>query len=163
MPTVDVKEKKRLYMQQYRKTDAWKIYQYSYNRLPEVKDKSRISKSKYQTDINFRVNMSMSSNVRQSMKGNKCGRHWETLVGYTLEDLRIHLENLFEHWMNWDNYGNQEGQWSIDHIVPVSSFKNLATDENEFKICWALKNLRPLRHIENISKGNKLIMENANA
>ena len=104
----------------------------------------------------------MSSNVRHSMKGNKAGRHWETLVGYTVADLKLHLESQFEDWMNWENYGNKKGQWSIDHIIPISYFKNIATNEIEFRECWSLKNLRPLNHIENIRKGNKLIAEICN-
>ncbi len=68
-----------------------------------------------------------------------------------------HLESKFEDWMNWDNYGRKKGYWSVDHIKPISSFSFSSYDDKEFKKCWALENLRPLDHIENIKKYNKII------
>jgi len=58
--------------------------------------------------------------------------------------------------MTWENYGNDKKSWSIDHIKPQSSFNYISVNDEEFKQCWALKNLQPLWHLENIKKSNKI-------
>jgi len=98
----------------------------------------------------FRLNENIISQIRRSLNGEKRGRHWEILVGYTLKDLAIHLEKLFDENMNWEDYGPY---WHIDHIKP----KSLFTIE-EFRQCWALNNLQPLERIENLKKGIKYIV-----
>jgi len=105
----------------------------------------------------YRLDHSISESIRQSLNNNKAGRKWETLVGYTLEDLIKHLENLFDDKMNWDNYGSY---WWIDHIKPKSLFKYETPEDPEFKECWALENLQPLEKIANIRKGNRFIGSN---
>ncbi len=84
----------------------------------------------------------------------KHGRSWENIVGYTLNDLRNHLERHFEDGMTWDNYG--KFGWHIDHIIPVSVFNFKSIHDIDFKRCWALSNLRPLWAEENWKKNNKL-------
>lgn len=103
----------------------------------------------------LKVNANISRNISHSLKGNKSGNHWENLVGYTLKKLISHLEKKFQNGMTWNNYG--KGGWHIDHIIPKSHFN--ITDENcdDFKKCWAIKNLQPLWEHENCSKGNKFV------
>lgn len=79
-------------------------------------------------------------------------RHWEKLVGYTLEELKEHLEKQFDENMNWDNYGTY---WEVDHIIPKNQFKYVSTEDKDFKICWSLMNLRPLSKQENVSRPRK--------
>ena len=99
----------------------------------------------------------MRNSISRSLKGSKNGRHWETLVGYTLEELRAHLEKQFIGGMSWDNYGIGEGQWSVDHIMPRTFFKFETDTDSEFLRCWSLKNLQPMWHIENIKKRDKIL------
>lgn len=73
-------------------------------------------------------------------------------VGYTRDDLAIHLEKQFTKGMGWDNMR----EWHIDHIIPVKVFNFSSMDDNEFKACWALSNLRPLWAKENLLKNAKL-------
>jgi len=54
--------------------------------------------------------------------------------------------------MTWDNYG----KWHIDHIVPIKVHNFSKVEDEDFKRCWALKNLQPLWGYENISKGAKI-------
>lgn len=96
----------------------------------------------------------VSTNIRQSLKGNKNRRRWECLVGYTIDELMGHLEKLFKPGMTWENQGSE---WHIDHIIPVSVFNFTTYTDLDFKKCWALSNLRPLWAKENISKGAKLL------
>lgn len=84
---------------------------------------------------------------------------------YTANQLKTHIEALWEDWMNWDNYGRfhpEHETWQIDHIIPQSKliFSNLE-DEN-FQTLWALRNLRPLETIANIKKSNTLLIDISN-
>lgn len=94
----------------------------------------------------FRLNEAFSSGIRQALKDNKAGRHWESLVLYNLEQLRKHLENQFTSKMNWNNFGSY---WEIDHIIPQNLFSFNTEKDKDFQICWSLINLRPLERIEN--------------
>ena len=96
------------------------------------------------------LNSIISNQIRDALKGKKAGRHWESLVDYTLQDLMAHLESLFEPWMNWENYG----KWHIDHKRPKSWFKYKDAEDPEFKKCWSLNNLQPLEAKKNFKKNN---------
>lgn len=62
--------------------------------------------------------------------------HTIKLLGYSANDLKKHLENLWTVGMSWDNYGD----WHIDHIKPVSHFDKTTLPS----IVNSLENLRPL-------------------
>ncbi len=96
----------------------------------------------------------MSSSIYQAVQGNKAGRSWEKLVGYSVKDLMAHLESNFLPGMSWQNYG-QNG-WHIDHIIPRSVFNYEEPEDIDFKRCWALDNMQPLWWRDNLSKGAKL-------
>jgi predicted DNA-binding protein YlxM (UPF0122 family) len=116
-------------------------------------------RDKIKNSISFRLNNAMRSAIYHSLKGNKNGWHWEELAGYTVEDLRKHIESLWEPWMNWDNWGKYDPNrrtWQIDHIKPVSSFNITGPECEDFKQCWALENLRPVPAIENILKKDRV-------
>ena len=105
-------------------------------------------------DPKYKLCKSMRNGMLQSLKnGSKNGRSWESLVDYTIQDLKKHLEALFDDRMSWDNYGSY---WHIDHIRPRSSFNFDKPEDEEFKECWALSNLQPLEAKENLSKGARL-------
>ncbi len=75
----------------------------------------------------------------------------ESAVGYSVADLRRHIERQFIDGMSWENMT----EWHIDHIVPKSSFAYHSPDDPDFRACWALTNLRPLWRQANISKSAK--------
>jgi len=99
----------------------------------------------------FRLRAYFSTRMYQSLKGNKHGMSWEKLVGYTLQDLKTHLESKFDDKMNWDNYGSY---WHIDHIVAVALFNYTSYDDEAFKRCWCLQNLQPLYGPDNLEKSD---------
>ena len=115
-------------------------------------------KNKSQIDPKFRLHRTMRTMIWCSLKGKngKNGHPWESLVGYTVQDLKRHLEKLFLSGMNWNNYGHGKNCWSIDHVIPKSIFNFKDPRDLDFQRCWNLKNLQPLWNIDNISKSNKL-------
>jgi hypothetical protein len=57
--------------------------------------------------------------------------------------------------MSWDNYG-WDGWW-IDHIIPRDQFD--FKDPEQIKKCWKLSNLQPLWKMDNMAKGNKIVLD----
>lgn len=53
----------------------------------------------------------------------------------------------------WNNNDKSTWTWQIDHIDPHSGFKYTSMEDEEFKICWRLNNLRPLRADLNVIDG----------
>lgn len=98
------------------------------------------------------LNSRMSSVMNHCLRGNKAGRKWEDLAGYTREKLRAHIEKKFLPGMSWEN----RGDWDIDHIIPLAAFNFQTPEDMDFKKAWALKNLRPLWSGTNRSKRAKL-------
>ena len=117
-----------------------------------MKGYRKIYYTKKKKDIGFRLNMSVAGGIGRSIRGNKNGKHWEDLIGYTLSDLKKHLEKQFMGSIVWENYG----EWHIDHKIPISAFNFTKPEHADFKRCWALSNLQPMWASENLSKGNKL-------
>ena len=92
--------------------------------------------------------------IWKALRGNKAGRSWESLVGYTLTDLYRHIERQFTKGMGWHNMG----EWHIDHIRPRASFDYQTPECDAFRQCWSLTNLRPLWARDNIIKGDRVTM-----
>jgi hypothetical protein len=112
-------------------------------------------RNRKKNDPKYKIDSVISTSIYQSLKifnlsKSKCG--WQDAVGYTLKELTEHLESQFDESMNWDNYGSY---WHIDHIKPKSLFVFESLEDEQFKQCWALNNLRPLEAKENIRKSNK--------
>jgi hypothetical protein len=118
-------------------------YKLSYSPTSRVKERREL-------DVAYRLRTNFSSLLRAHLRKN--GDHVFDIVGYSVHDLKKHLENKFEDGMSWDNYG----KWHIDHIIPASSFKYRSYEDIEFKECWSLENLQPLWALDNIKKGAKL-------
>ena len=97
----------------------------------------------------FRLENSMRSRLWAALRGRGDGRLLSRL-GFDVPTLKLHLERQFLDGMTWENYG----AWHVDHRVPCAAFD--MTDEQQFKQCWALENLRPLWAADNIKKGAKV-------
>jgi len=123
------------------------------NNPEKARELSRKSGAKLRKTIKGRLNCIMSSNLRTALKGNKKNRHWEKLVQYTVDQLKNHLESNFTDGMSWNNYGTH---WEIDHKIPIAVFNFECPDDIDFRLCWSLKNLRPLEKKVNRMKGKKI-------
>jgi len=138
------KEKKKKLQKQ------WVLKHYRYYR--ECCNDWRNNKNR--TDIKFNLNNRMRSAMSYSLKGNKAGRKWENLVGYTINDLTKHLNKTIPEGYTWQDY--MKGELHIDHIIPISVFNFDHYNQIDFQRCWALDNLQLLPAKENIVKSNKL-------
>jgi len=123
--------------------------------LPENKEKKR---QRYATDPMYRLNRNIGCVIRASLKTNnlsKNNRHWESIVGYPLQELKLHLETQFDSYMNWENHGSY---WHIDHIIPLASLTFDSEEHENFRLLWSLGNLQPLFGPENLSKNKKILI-----
>lgn len=133
------------YKKKYRKNNLEKIREYNKKYL----------KDRRKTDFKFNLNIKVSVAIRSSLKGNKKGRHWENLVGYTLNDLIKRLKRNIPEGYVWNDFIKSKLQ--IDHIIPISVFNFTKPEHIDFKRCWSLENLRLLPAKENFKKNNLLI------
>tara|TARA_Y100000310_G_C20639300_1_gene792970 strand:+ start:286 stop:816 length:531 start_codon:yes stop_codon:yes gene_type:complete len=112
------------------------------------RNKLSIERKKFDRNIN--------NSIYRAIKDNINGRKWESLLGFSLKELKAKLENRFDDKMNWNNFGSY---WWIDKIIPRSAYRYSNVGNNEFRKCWSVKNMRPLHKVECIKKKNKIIWE----
>lgn len=147
-----VKEQQRKYHIKNKKIRNQSCKNYEKNNKEKICIRKKFYNEIKKLDYKFRLNRNIGSYMSFCLKSKKNNRKWESLVGYNLNELIQHLEKQFNDKMNWNNYGVF---WHVDHIKPKSLFKYTSTEDEEFKKCWALKNLQPLEALENIIKGNR--------
>lgn len=150
-----VKIQKSLSYHRNKEAHSLRMKKYRQEHVVQIREHSRIvAIGKYRSNIPYRINNRMSCSIRLSIYSGKNGKSWESLVGYSLEQLMNHLEKQFKQGMTWDNYGRNG--WHIDHVIPISAFNFQTFKDVDFKRCWALDNLRPLWELDNIRKSNKV-------
>src|ERR1035437_334902 len=185
----DKKENKKEYDKQYRSDNKEKVKIRKKNYYSDNKEKLKVKKKQYysehkkeansrqkqrgQSDPAFKLMCYVSSDINQRLKLNNSSKEgqktWDNLP-YTPEELRSHIEALWDHpdnldgngnvQMNWGNHSHYDPNhftWQIDHIIPQSKLLFTGFDQPNFLKCWSLENLRPLEAIKNIRKGNKII------
>ena len=144
--------------------------QYNSDNKEKINEQRR---QRRQTDPMFRIMRNASRSVSAMLiqnGGSKQGKGSKQEFSFTEEELRFHLESLFDHpdsldengnvWMTMDNHGNYDPNkktWHLDHRIPQSKLQFDSYEHPNFQKCWALENLRPLEAIKNLKKGNKII------
>ena len=94
---------------------------------------------KYNEDIKWTLSRNIRIRLNQALKNNfKSGKTLE-LLGCSLIELKLYLEQQFLPEMTWGNHGEI---WEIDHTKPCASF-DLADIEQQ-KECFHYTNLQPL-------------------
>ena len=121
--------------------------------------KSEWVKKRCREDPAFRLRMRVSQAVRLALKSATAGKGVKNgstfdYLPYTSQQLKEHIESQFQEGMSWDNWGNGEDCWHLDHIYPQSKLIYDTLDHPNFKKCWALENLQPLWAIDNLKKGD---------
>jgi len=87
---------------------------------------------------------------------------FKNIVGCPPRNFFLYLESMFEEGMNWKNYGEGEGKWSIDHIICLNYFKQSWQSGDKARIQEASKlanhfmNLVPVWSSENKKKKDKM-------
>lgn len=157
--TTEELEKKRESRRRYAKTTNGRL-----------KAKNWI-KNKRVNNPTFRIMSHISrliSFMLKSTGGSKLGNSIRDFVGWNNFELKNHIEKQFASWMNWNNYGKYNHKiwkdddiatwtWQLDHIIPRSDLPYTNMDDENFKKCWSLNNLRPLSAKQNILDGTSRV------
>jgi hypothetical protein len=122
-----------------------------YNNIRKIK--SETAKKKKETDILYVLQARMATLLWMSMYEHTRKRSWTSLVPYSVEDLKEHLEHKFTQNMTWNDF--LQGKIHIDHIMSRSKLGYPVPHDINFQKLWALDNLQPLWAKDNIKKGAK--------
>lgn len=153
---------RRIKQSQWKKNNKEKYL--SYQRIYDVTRRNTDPSYKLRRNVMHAIIASIRNYGFQNDQTINLNKAIFAYLPYTANQLKQHIESLWEEWMSWDNYGRfnpEHKTWQIDHIIPQSklSFSNFE-DEN-FQKLWALSNLRPLETIANIKKSNKVLNQHA--
>ena len=101
--------------------------------------------------------LSFRQGERCEMGSKEIWKKLEENLGYDRESLLEHIKSQWEDWMNLNNRGHSMSldnpNWQLDHIKPKSSFSYTSIEDEGFKECWGLPNLRPVETWINQLKG----------
>ena len=131
------------------------------------KKKIEYERAKIKSDPVFKLRKKISLFVRIALNGNKSNYSILQYLPYTMNDLKDHIQSQFEPWMTWQNWGKYDPKlwddndsstwaWQLDHIIPQIHLPYDSMEDDNFKKCWSLDNLRPLSAKENIILGSKV-------
>ena len=132
---------------------------YAKNHRVEINQKLR---ERYKNDPLWRIQCLLRSRMKDlwnnsSLVSNSAYRDF---LGCSINDLKTQLESQFKTGMTWEN----QGEWHIDHTIPLSLFAKLRKDGTEefFDLylgdAFNYTNLRPEWGKENSRRGNRWTM-----
>lgn len=139
--------KKKYYQTHKQEAHEWWNNRTEEQKIAKQKFNRKWKNERYANNIGYKLRCIISTAVRRSLIDEK-DDSIRNILGYSIQELKEHLEKQFEDWMTWDNLGltakTYKQTWQIDHIKPVNTFNITDVYCEDFKKCWALENLRPL-------------------
>jgi hypothetical protein len=140
--------------------------------------RNKIARDKYNNDPEHKIHILISTAVRKQLKlrdGIKNGSSIEDFLPQSIAKIRAHIEEQFgapensidgKVWMNWNNHGAYNKatwkkddpstfRWHIDHIISRADLPYKSMEEENFRKCWDMSNLRPLIATQNIIEGRR--------
>lgn len=174
-----IKKYKKEYDSKYyiKNKDKFKEYKKEYNKKNKekiaIRARNNIKKARA-NNIGFRLKGNIARSIVRNLKNKGFSKNKKSTLKYlgcSKYELQEHFKTLFELWMTIENYGiynpntwndNEPTTWTwqIDHIVPHSEFNYTSMEDEEFKKCWALSNLRPYSSKQNIIDGSTRVRHN---
>jgi hypothetical protein len=170
----EILEEKKIYQQENKEVIAEKKKIYYQDNKDYFREYARThQKERLQNDPEYKIHRNISRLVNFGLKANgasKAGESVEPNLPASFQEMKCHLEDRFpatynltrdgKVWMNWNNWGRYDPKtwddndpstwtWQIDHIIPRSDLPYTSMQDENFKKCWALENLRPLSAKQN--------------
>ena len=148
-----------------RKRQNGDIYFLYCHKCDKIRANERYSKNKHTPFYKIRSHISgMINFYLKKQHSDKNNQSCIEYLSYSITELIHHLESLFEPWMSWENRGKYNKNtwndndkstwtWQIDHIIPQSILLYTSMEDENFKKCWALENLRPYSAKQNCIDG----------
>lgn len=141
------------YMIEWRKENRDRLTQQKREWIEKNRDKiNKNERKRRKIDHVYRIKKNLRRRINEviTRPNKKCDSTLK-LLGCSLEEFLIYMENQFVKGMNWGNYG----KWHIDHIIPCASFD--LSDPEQQKKCFHYSNLQPLWAEDNLRKGDKIL------
>ena len=172
----DNKERRLEYQIQYAKDH--KVDKKDYDKVYRQENKAILNKKRVAYDSNrmktdqvFRLRKLVSLTIRIYIKKSNSSKNRISIkkyLTYSFKELKDHIEKQFEPWMTWENQGSyfvskwndddsSTWKWQLDHIIPQSDLPYISMEDDNFKKCWALENLRPYSAKQNLLDGTTRI------
>jgi hypothetical protein len=124
---------------------------YNLNKSTIINNKKEYITNRIKTDNVFKFSCNVRSLICGSFKRGvnqyKKNAKTEIILGCTIEEFRLYIENKFTEGMNWNN----RSEWHLDHIKPIA----LAKSEEEIIKLNHYTNFQPLWVYDNILKSSK--------
>ena len=106
---------------------------------------------RYKNDPEFRMKKIIRSRFKKTVLGKKKYSKILDYINVNLEYFLKWIEFNFDENMTWENQGTY---WDVEHIKPCASFNLLI--EDDIKLCFNWKNLRPCEKTENNKKSDTI-------
>jgi hypothetical protein len=116
------------------------------NKIETAEYQKRYQVTRRKLDPGFRVLGALRQRLYRATRGKKSASTL-ALLGCAADELKVHLESLFQPGMSWENYG----KWHVDHRRPCASFD--LVDPAQQRECFHYTNLQPLWALDNLQKG----------
>ena len=145
---------------------------YQANKQYIGEQKRKYNKRRRSVDPFFKIRNYVSKQIWCVLKKNNSNKNKLSITKFIdVKKLFSHIESQFEPWMNWDNYGKYDlntwdennsntWTWQLDHIIPQSDLPYVSMEDDNFKKCWNLSNLRPYSSKLNVLDGTNRIRHN---
>lgn len=141
-------------MREYHKTHKTERRSYVEKRRLEIREYDKKYYHNRKLEPEYKLRRALRSRLSKAIKGHgEKSTKTLLLIGCTIPELKLHLEQRFKQGMSWDNYGLHG--WHIDHIIPCASFD--LSDPEQQRACFNFSNLQPLWASENLEKGDKVV------
>jgi hypothetical protein len=140
-------ENKQYYIEYNKSRDKELIKQYNQTQIQKGY-KKEWSKNQYKTNIQFKLSQLLRIRLIDALKG-KINKFESTLelLGCSIEELKLYLEQQFKPEMAWENHGEI---WEVDHIKACANFD--LTDPTQQQKCFHYTNIQPLFKTTKIAK-----------
>jgi hypothetical protein len=129
-----------------------------------LKNKEKINKrqliyikKQYNENLSFKIVMVLRSRFYLALLKGKKIKSILKLIGCSIEELKVYLEQQFKPEMNWGNHGII---WEIDHIKACANFDLI--DLKQQQECFHYTNLQPLFKTTEIAESFGYINEIGN-
>jgi hypothetical protein len=129
-----------------------------YRRINYLPNEILKQRERYKTDPVYKLDSICRTYIYGALKGKPKTRRTKEIIGVTPFELKQYIEDRFESWMSWDNWGIGEGMWQVQHIIP----RDFAINEKEIYLINHYKNLIPMCATANGILKNRIVKEQLN-
>lgn len=94
---------------------------------------------KYKSSVLFKIKSNLKSRFHHAIVKGRKNKSITKLLGCSIEEFKVYLEQQFKPEMNWNNHGTI---WEIDHIIGCCNFDLTKLEEQQR--CFHYTNMQPL-------------------